>query len=58
MMAENYTVNGVERDVRHILQVGDEVEILFPAEEMSEGLIAEDGKLDIVYEDEAILITK
>ena len=49
-------VNGIERDVRHILSAGDEVEILFPPEELSSGLIAEDGDLDIIYEDEAILI--
>ena len=50
------TVNGIERDVRYLLSVGDEVEIIFPEEELSSGLIAQDGVLDIVYEDEAILI--
>lgn len=50
------TVNGIERDVRYVLAAGDEVEILFPEEELSSGLVAEDGELDIVYEDEAILI--
>lgn len=50
------TVNGIERDVRYVLSVGDEVEIIFPEEELSSGLIAEDGDLNIVYEDEAILI--
>lgn len=50
------SVNGIERDVRHILSAGDEVEILFPPEELSSGLIAEEGELDIIYEDEAILI--
>lgn len=50
------SVNGIEQDVRHILQRGDEVEILFPLEKISAGLIAEDGDLSIVYEDDAILI--
>ena len=49
-------VNGIERDVRHFLGRGDEVEILFPLERISAGLIAEDGDLAIVYEDDAILI--
>lgn len=50
------TVNGSEQNVRHRLQVGDEVVIIFPAEQPSEGLYPEDGALDIIYEDEAILI--
>ena len=49
-------VNGIERDVRYLLNEGDEVEILFPPEIPSEGLVAEDGDLTIVFEDEAILI--
>ena len=35
---------------------GDEVEIVFPAEETSAGLLAEEGHLDILYEDDAIII--
>lgn len=50
------SVNGVERDVRHLLNRGDEVEIRFPLEETSKGVVVEDGILSIVYEDEAILI--
>ena len=50
------TVNGSEQNVRHRLQVGDEVVIIFPPEQPSEGLHPEDGALDIIYEDEAILI--
>ncbi|MFJ7932896.1 RluA family pseudouridine synthase [Sporosarcina sp. NPDC096371] len=50
------TVNGIEQNVRHRLQVGDEVAIIFPAEQPSEGLHPEDGQLDIIYEDEAIII--
>ncbi|ATP39132.1 RNA pseudouridine synthase [Solibacillus sp. R5-41] len=49
-------VNGEERNVRHPLQGGDVVTIIFPPEEVSEGLIAEYGELAIVYEDEALLI--
>ncbi|WP_245669227.1 RluA family pseudouridine synthase [Caryophanon tenue] len=49
-------VNGVEKTVRHPLQAGDEVTVIFPIEKPSEGLLAEQGPLDIVYEDEAILI--
>ncbi|MEG0473487.1 MAG: RluA family pseudouridine synthase [Solibacillus sp.] len=49
-------VNGEERNVRHPLQIGDIVTIIFPLEEVSEGLIAEFGELAIVYEDEALLI--
>lgn len=50
------TVNGVERDVRHLLQIGDQVEVTFPQEEMGVGLVAQDGLLDIIYEDKAILM--
>lgn len=50
------TVNGVERNVRHPLQIGDSVEVKFPPEEKSEGLVVEYGPLRIVYEDEAILV--
>lgn len=50
------TVNGNEQNVRYRLQVGDEVMIIFPPEQPSEGLHPEDGSLDIIYEDEAILI--
>lgn len=49
-------VNGIERDVRYLLHTGDKVEVLFPPERMSDGLLPEDGELDIVYEDDAILI--
>lgn len=50
------TVNGSEQNVRHRLQIGDEVVIVFPPEQPSEGLHPEDGPLDIIYEDEAIMI--
>lgn len=49
-------VNGTEQNVRHLLTVGDEVIIRFPQEQVSEGLVAQDGELEVIYEDEAILI--
>ncbi|MEK4406641.1 RluA family pseudouridine synthase [Sporosarcina sp. FSL K6-6792] len=49
-------VNGFERNVRHPLQSGDEVLIIFPSEEPSPGLLPETGDLSIVYEDEALII--
>ncbi|WP_342509006.1 RluA family pseudouridine synthase [Sporosarcina sp. FSL K6-2383] len=50
------TVNGIEQNVRHRLQVGDEVVVIFPPEQPSEGLQPENGVLDIIYEDEALLV--
>lgn len=49
-------VNGEEKTVRHVLQQGDEVTVVFPVERPSEGLVAEEGQLDVVYEDDSILI--
>jgi 23S rRNA pseudouridine1911/1915/1917 synthase len=49
-------VNGFVRNVRHQLQSGDEVLIIFPSEEPSSGLLPENGDLSIVYEDEALII--
>lgn len=49
-------VNGIERNVRHLLKKGDEVTILFPREEVSASLLPENGDLNIVYEDDAFLI--
>lgn len=49
-------VNGEEKNVRHKLEVGDVVTIIFPVEDVSEGLVAENGQLSIVYEDDALLI--
>ena len=50
------TVNGIERNVRHSLDIGDVVEVKFPLEGKSEGLVVEYAPLRIVYEDEAILV--
>lgn len=49
-------VNEIERDVRHILSVSDQVRVIFPPEKMSDTILIENGQLDIVYEDEAILL--
>ncbi|PSL26499.1 23S rRNA pseudouridine1911/1915/1917 synthase [Planomicrobium soli] len=49
-------VNGKEVTVRHVLEKDDAVTVIFPNEERGAGLIAEDGPLHIVYEDEALLI--
>lgn len=50
------TVNGREENVRFMLNVGDIVSIKFPLEQASEGLVAQQGELDIVYEDDAVLV--
>lgn len=49
-------VNNEEKTVRHILEKGDVITILFPPEEFSEGLIVEHTDLTILYEDDAFLI--
>lgn len=49
-------VNGREQNVRYILQAGDKITIIFPKEQISNGLIPQQGNLDIVYEDETLLI--
>lgn len=49
-------VNNIERNVRYRLEQGDIVKIIFPAEEVSEGLVPQHGKLNIVYEDDALLV--
>lgn len=49
-------VNGVERNVRHSLTIGDEITVIFPLEEISEGLLPEKGELVVRFEDEALLI--
>ena len=49
-------VNGNEVTVRHPLQTGDAVTVVFPLEELGKGLQAEAGELEIVHEDEALLI--
>lgn len=49
-------VNGEEKNVRCQLNEGDRVTVIFPPEKLSEGLIAEEGDLNIHYEDSAILM--
>lgn len=51
-------VNGAEVTVRHLLEKGDAVTVIFPNEEHGKGLLAEDGNLDIIYEDDALLIVE
>lgn len=51
-------VNGAEVTVRHPLEKGDAVTVIFPNEEHGKGLLAEDGDLNIVYEDDALLIVE
>ena len=49
-------VNGVERDVRYVLQAGDIVKVYFPSEKTSIGLKGEEGELSIIFEDDVLLI--
>ncbi|ABS21250.1 RluA family pseudouridine synthase [Bacillus cytotoxicus] len=49
-------VNGEEATVRHILKTGEILQIFFPVEERSEGMVAEKIPLSIVYEDDAVLV--
>ncbi|MHC0036680.1 RluA family pseudouridine synthase [Pseudoneobacillus sp. C159] len=49
-------VNGTERSVRHSLATGDCLEVLFPLEVPSVGMIIEDIPLEIVYEDDWVLV--
>ncbi|MDQ0217506.1 RluA family pseudouridine synthase [Peribacillus cavernae] len=49
-------VNDREVTVRYMLQNGDKIEVIFPPEETSEGLIAENIPIQIKYEDEFVLV--
>ncbi|MDR9792509.1 MULTISPECIES: RluA family pseudouridine synthase [unclassified Aeribacillus] len=49
-------VNGNEKNVRYVLQEGDQVTVHFPEEKRSQSLIPENIPLDIVYEDDYCLI--
>ncbi|AQQ53900.1 RluA family pseudouridine synthase [Planococcus lenghuensis] len=49
-------VNGCAQTVRHVLNCGDSVTVVFPLEERSPGLLAEEAMLTVVYEDEAVFI--
>lgn len=49
-------VNNQHQTVRYCLQAGDELKIIFPKEERSEGLVPYDLKLDIVFEDDYLLV--
>lgn len=49
-------VNGEYQTVRYILQSGDELKIIFPPEERSEGLMPYAFPLYIVFEDDYLLV--
>ncbi|MDP4161786.1 MAG: RluA family pseudouridine synthase [Bacillota bacterium] len=49
-------VNGEGVNVRYRLQKEDYLQLIFPIEESSDGLIGEDAPLDILYEDEYVLV--
>ncbi|MDX5474626.1 MAG: RluA family pseudouridine synthase, partial [Bacillaceae bacterium] len=49
-------VNGNEQTVRHFLQAGDKVDVLFPEELPSEEMKAENIPLTILYEDKEVLV--
>ncbi|WP_427138417.1 RluA family pseudouridine synthase [Psychrobacillus psychrodurans] len=50
------TVNGVEKTVRHKLDSGDMVQITFPPEKKSDGLIPQQVRFPILMEDNHLLI--
>ena len=49
-------VNGQSQNVRHKLQPSDRVTVIFPPEQVSDGLTPQDGELYVLYEDEALLV--
>ncbi|PLR78806.1 RNA pseudouridine synthase [Bacillus sp. V3-13] len=52
----NIRVNGDDVTVRHILNEGDCLEVIFPKEERSEGVKGEKIPLSIIYEDPYVLV--
>lgn len=48
-------VNGREVTVRHVLQAGDAVKVVFPPEKPSEGMQAEKINFNILYEDDVLI---
>ncbi|WP_102347320.1 RluA family pseudouridine synthase [Bacillus sp. Marseille-P3661] len=55
-MGGDILLNGQHTTVRSILKDGDVLTVLFPPEERSIGIVAENLPLNIVYEDEYILV--
>lgn len=49
-------VNGQPQNVRHQLQPADQVTVVFPPEQVSDGLTPQEGALSILYEDETLLV--
>lgn len=50
------TVDENTVNVRHRLQKGETLRIVFPPEERSEGMLSENIPLDVVYEDEYVVV--
>lgn len=51
-------VNGQEENVRFLLSPGDEVNVLFPKEVPSKGILKEHFPLSVVFEDEYLLVVE
>ena len=49
-------VNGTQENVRYVLNAGDTITVIFPAERVSASLVPVAMELDIVYEDEYLLV--
>ncbi|MGL4523183.1 MAG: RluA family pseudouridine synthase [Bacilli bacterium] len=49
-------VNDKEVTVRYVLQEGDCIRVVWPKEEISEGMVAETPKFEIVYEDDWLVV--
>ncbi|MBS4207950.1 RluA family pseudouridine synthase [Bacillus sp. FJAT-50079] len=50
------TVNGMEQNVRYLLNEDEILEVMFPLEQTNESLRAEDLPLEIMYEDRDLLV--
>lgn len=49
-------VNGIEQNVRYLLEDGDLLEVEFPEEPRNEQLLGENMPIDIIYEDRDVLV--
>ncbi|MFK2825798.1 RluA family pseudouridine synthase [Bacillus sp. B190/17] len=52
------SVNGREENVRFVLKTGDKVEVTFPREVPSEGILRERLPLTVVFEDDYLLVVE
>ncbi len=50
------TINGIAQNVRVPLQTGDIIEVVFPPENPSEKILAENIPLKILYEDDVVIV--